>query len=83
VQSTDDEAWRPALSLHGEFLRQLGRRWDLDGYADYSNSELARRSEGGGYRAWSAGLGFRVRLGDRTKDEEETTASPGSRSARQ
>ena len=65
VQSQNDEPWERALYFYGEFLYQLGRRWDFWSRADYSTSGLARRNAGDGYRAWSLAGGFMVRLGER------------------
>ena len=68
VQSQDDEDWEPALYFYGEFLYQLGRRWDLWSRADYSTSDIRQRTVGDGYRAWSVAGGFMVRLGERQPD---------------
>ena len=65
VQSQDDQPWERALYFYGEFLYQIGRRWDLWSRADYSNSGLARRNAGDAYSAWSVAGGFLVRLGER------------------
>jgi hypothetical protein len=65
VQSQDDQPWERALYFYGEFLHQLGRRWDFWGRGDYANSGLARRNVSDAYRAWSVAGGFRVRLGER------------------
>lgn len=68
VQSQDDQDWEPALYFHGEFLYQLGRRWDLWSRADYATSDIRQRTAGDGYRAWSAAAGLMVRLGERQPD---------------
>jgi tetratricopeptide (TPR) repeat protein len=65
VQAQDDQDWEPALYFYGEFLRQLGRRFDLWSRADYATSDVRRRTAGDGYRAWSVGAGVLVRLGER------------------
>ena len=68
VQSQDDERWEPAFYLYGEFLYQLGRRWDVWSRADYSTSDVRQRTAGNGYRSWSLAAGLMVRLGDRQPD---------------
>jgi hypothetical protein len=70
VQSQDDEDWEPALYLYGEFLYQLGRRWDLWSRGDYSTSDIRRRTSGDGYRSWSVAGGLLVRLGERQPEPE-------------
>jgi tetratricopeptide (TPR) repeat protein len=65
VQAQDDQDWEAALYFYGEFLRQLGRRWDLWSRADYATSDVRRRTAGDGYRAWSVAAGFLVRVGER------------------
>ena len=65
VQSQDDQEWEPALYFYGEFLYQLGRRWDLWSRGDYSTSDIRRRTSGDGYRSWSVAGGLLVRLGER------------------
>jgi tetratricopeptide (TPR) repeat protein len=68
VQSQDDANWEPAFYLYGEFLYQLGRRWDLWSRADYTTSDVRQRTVGDGYRSWSLAGGFMVRLGERQPD---------------
>jgi tetratricopeptide (TPR) repeat protein len=73
VQSQEDDAWEPALYFYGEFLWQLGRRWDIWTRADYSTGDVRRRTPGEGYRAWSVAGGFLVRLGDRQPDPKRAS----------
>jgi tetratricopeptide (TPR) repeat protein len=78
VQRQSGQDWGPALYLYGEFLRQLSRRVDLWGRADFANSGFTRQTNVGKYRAWSVGGGLLVRLGTRTPAVPRNAVTPAA-----